>query len=80
MPDMRQNETMPLVYAMTTKSCGTCEFWDRANMDTEHGITFAWCLWAAEYQDRVASAVSSTVMDKDDGQDCPVFKQIKEEG
>lgn len=62
---------------MTVKQCGNCKFWDRANIDTEDGITFAWCLWAAEYQDQVAASISSTVMDKDKGQDCPVYKENK---
>lgn len=71
---------------MTTKSCGTCEFWDRENSRTVKvcggAVTenYAICLSrdteSDSFWDRMKEWCPTT---SSEGQDCPVYKKIKEE-
>ena len=60
------------------KQCGNCEFWDSENVESADGVKFAWCSWLDENQSKCSISLSSTVMEPNDGIDCPVYKEAKQ--
>ena len=63
---------------MITKQCGNCEFWDRENTFNpvfERLVAVAQC---KSHSESYAYYALKDVTTKDEGQDCPVYKEAKQ--
>lgn len=73
---------------MATKQCGTCEFWDRENIRLIDSNKEAHRISDCRSDDNSADCFDEIIiggvlekypMIEQDGQDCVVYKKIKEE-